>query len=173
MRGVGQRVGGVHHLRFQARLAQARAVIADMPVAAVKLGMLGSVDMVDTVLEVMGQLPGVPLVCDPVLRASDAGRAVFLTTRRVAEPKAYWGAYGATKAGMEHLALTWAQEAAISALRVNLADPGAVATRMRARAYPGEDAATLPKPADVAPAIAALCLPGEMRNGEVIRLGDR
>ena len=111
--------------------------------------------------------------CDPVLRASDAGRAVFLTTRRVAEPKAYWGAYGATKAGMEHLALTWAQEAAISPLRVNLADPGAVATRMRARAYPGEDAATLPKPADVAPAIAALCLPGEMRTGEVIRLGDR
>lgn len=54
-------------------LAQARAVIADMPVAAVKLGMLGSVDMVDTVLEVMGQLPGVPLVCDPVLRAGGGG----------------------------------------------------------------------------------------------------
>ena len=55
----------------------------------------------------------------------------------------------------------------------NNADRRARATRMRARAYPGEDAATLPKPADVAPAIAALCLPGEMRNGEVIRLGDR
>ncbi|SUE43574.1 SDR family NAD(P)-dependent oxidoreductase [Roseomonas gilardii] len=111
--------------------------------------------------------------CDPVLRASDAGRAVFLSTRRTAEPKAYWGAYGATKAGMEHLALTWAQEAAITPLKVNVVDPGAVATRMRARAYPGEDAALLPKPADVAPAIAALCLPDEARSGMVVRLEER
>lgn len=54
-------------------LAQARAVIADMPIAAVKLGMLGSVEMVDTVLQLMEQLPGVPLVCDPVLRAGGGG----------------------------------------------------------------------------------------------------
>ncbi len=54
-------------------LAQARTVIGDLPVAAVKLGMLGSVEMVDTVLEVMSQLPGVPLVCDPVLRAGGGG----------------------------------------------------------------------------------------------------
>jgi len=54
-------------------LAQARAVIADMPIAAVKLGMLGSVEMVDTVLQIMEQLPGVPLVCDPVLRAGGGG----------------------------------------------------------------------------------------------------
>lgn len=54
-------------------LAQARAVIADLPVAAVKLGMLGSVEMVDTVLELMQALPGVPLVCDPVLRAGGGG----------------------------------------------------------------------------------------------------
>ena len=54
-------------------LAQARAVIADMPVAAVKLGMLGSTEMVDTVLELMQALPGVPLVCDPVLRAGGGG----------------------------------------------------------------------------------------------------
>ncbi len=54
-------------------LAQAHAVIADLPVAAVKLGMLGSVEMVETVLEVMHSLPGVPLVCDPVLRAGGGG----------------------------------------------------------------------------------------------------
>lgn len=54
-------------------LAQANAVIADMPIAAVKLGMLGSVEMVDTVIELMQQLPGVPLVCDPVLRAGGGG----------------------------------------------------------------------------------------------------
>lgn len=108
--------------------------------------------------------------CDPPLRASDAGRAVFVTTRRVAEPKAYWGAYGATKAGMEHLVQTWAQEVAQTPLRVNLLDPGAVATAMRASAFPGEDPATLPKPADVAPRIAALCLPSETRLGETLRL---
>ena len=54
-------------------LAQANAVIADLPVAAVKLGMLGSVQMVETVLEIMQSLPGVPLVCDPVLRAGGGG----------------------------------------------------------------------------------------------------
>ncbi|GAC1034648.1 hydroxymethylpyrimidine/phosphomethylpyrimidine kinase [Pseudomonas sp. No.21] len=54
-------------------LAQARAVIADLPVSAVKLGMLGSVEMVETVLEIMQALPGVPLVCDPVLRAGGGG----------------------------------------------------------------------------------------------------
>ncbi len=54
-------------------MAQAQAVIADLPVAAVKLGMLGSVEMVDTVVELMQQLPGIPLVCDPVLRAGGGG----------------------------------------------------------------------------------------------------
>ncbi|WP_137888483.1 hydroxymethylpyrimidine/phosphomethylpyrimidine kinase [Pseudomonas sp. 2FE] len=54
-------------------LAQAQAVIADLPVAAVKLGMLGSIEMVETVLEIMQALPGVPLVCDPVLRAGGGG----------------------------------------------------------------------------------------------------
>ena len=111
--------------------------------------------------------------CDPVLRASDAGRAVLLTTGRVPQPKAYWGAYGATKAGMEHLALTWAQEAATTALRVNLLDPGAVATRMRATAYPGENPESINQPAEVAGEIASLCLPGVVRNGEVVRIQRR
>jgi NAD(P)-dependent dehydrogenase (short-subunit alcohol dehydrogenase family) len=108
--------------------------------------------------------------CDPPLRASDAGRAVFVTTGRVIRPKAYWGAYGATKAGMEHLVQSWAQEVATTPLRVNLLDPGIVATAMRAAAMPGEDPASLPKPADVAPGIAALCLPAERRHGETVRL---
>lgn len=107
---------------------------------------------------------------DPPLRASDAGRAVFVTTGRTARPKAYWGAYGATKAGMEHLVTTWAMEVAATPLRVNLLDPGVVATRMRATAMPGEDPATLPQPAEVAPFIAALCLPGETRHGAVVRI---
>ncbi len=108
--------------------------------------------------------------CDPPLRASDAGRAVFLTSGRVLRPKAYWGMYGAAKAGMEHLVQTWAQEVATTPLRVNLADPGVVATRMRATAMPGEDPATIPQPADVAPALAALCFPSELRHGERITI---
>jgi NAD(P)-dependent dehydrogenase (short-subunit alcohol dehydrogenase family) len=110
--------------------------------------------------------------CDPPLRASDAGRAVFVTTGRVPRPKAYWGMYGATKAGMEHLVLTWAQEVAnLSPLKVNLADPGVVATKMRGLAMPGEDPASIAQPADVAPGIAALCLPAETRNGARVEIG--
>lgn len=108
--------------------------------------------------------------CDPPLRASDAGRAVFVTTGRVLRPKAYWGMYGATKAGMEHLVATWAQEVAATKLRVNLADPGIVATKLRGQAMPGEDPATLPQPQDIAPALATLCLPAETRHGARVEI---
>jgi NAD(P)-dependent dehydrogenase (short-subunit alcohol dehydrogenase family) len=108
--------------------------------------------------------------CDPPLRASDAGRAVFVTTGRVLRPRAYWGMYGASKAGMEHLVKTWAQEVEATPLRVNLVDPDIVATKMRAAAMPGEDPATIPQPADVAPGIAALCLPSETRHGARVML---
>ena len=106
--------------------------------------------------------------CDPVLRAAPSGRAVFLTTHRAAEPRAYWGAYGATKAALDHLVLTWAHEVATTALRVNLVDPGPVAGRIRTEAFPGEDPSTLAKPDDVAPAIAALCNELETRHGQII-----
>ena len=69
-----------------------------------------------------------------------------------------------------HVALSWAHEAATTSLRVNLFDPGIVATRMRADAMPGEDRHTLAQPADIAPALADLCEPGETRHGEIIRL---
>jgi NAD(P)-dependent dehydrogenase (short-subunit alcohol dehydrogenase family) len=109
--------------------------------------------------------------CDPLLRQAPAGRAVFVTESRAREPRAYWGAMGATKAGMEHLVLTWAQEVATTNVRVNLFDPGPVATRMRSNAFPGEDRTTLPTPEAVAPGLAELCLPTEERNGEVVRFG--
>ena len=108
--------------------------------------------------------------CAPVLQAAPAGRAVFLTDLRAAEPRAYWGAYGATKAALDHLVLTWAQEVATSTLRVNLVDPGPVASRLRTEAFPGEDPSRLRKPVDVAPAIAALCAATETRHGEIVRL---
>jgi len=109
--------------------------------------------------------------CGPLLLAAPAGRAVFVTTGRASEPRAYWGAYGATKAGMEHLALTWAHESVTTNLRVNLFDPGIVATRMRADAMPGEDRSALAQPVEVAPALADLCEAGETRHGQIVHAG--
>ena len=106
--------------------------------------------------------------CGPLLAGSPAGRAVFVTSGVARRPRAYWGAYGATKAALEHLVLSWAEETRETALRVNLFNPGPVRTRMRADAMPGEDPATLPSPAEVAPQIAAACHPDETRHGALI-----
>ena len=102
--------------------------------------------------------------CDPPLRAAPAGRAVVLTDSVASAPRAYWGLYGAAKAGQEHLVRTWAVEVARTPLRVSLFDPGPVATKLRAVAMPGENPAALRKPAEVAPAIVVLCLPEEARH---------
>ncbi len=103
--------------------------------------------------------------CDRFLRLAPAGRAVFVTDVVASAPVAYFGALGATKAGMENLVLTWAAETRTSTLRVNLFDPGIVASRMRSAAFPGENPASLPGPDTVAGALAALCLPRETRHG--------
>lgn len=106
--------------------------------------------------------------CAPLLLAAPAGRAVFVTDRRARAPLAYWAAYGASKAAMEHLVLSWADELRDARLRINLFDPGIMATRLRRMAFPGEDQAALRPPAEIAPALAALCLPAETRHGEII-----
>ena len=105
--------------------------------------------------------------CGPLLLVGEAGRAVFVTDGLVSRPRAYWGLYGATKAAMHHLALSWAEEVRNTRCRVNLFDPGPVATRLRAEAMPGEDPRRLRQPADVAPDIAALCDPAFTGNGLV------
>ncbi len=97
--------------------------------------------------------------CAPLLVAAPAGRAVFVTTTVAPAPRAFWGAYGSTKAAMDNLVLSWAQEVEKTPLRINLFNPGGTATRMRAQAFPGEDPNTLPKPEDVAPVLADLCMP--------------
>lgn len=107
---------------------------------------------------------------DALLRASDAGRAVFLTSGVTRAVAPYWGPYATAKAALERLVLTYAAEVAATPLKVNLVSPGIVATRMRAQAFPGEDPATLARPEDVAPGIVKLCLPSAMRHGEVIDL---
>jgi NAD(P)-dependent dehydrogenase (short-subunit alcohol dehydrogenase family) len=106
--------------------------------------------------------------CGPLLATAPAGRAVFLTATRARQPGAYWGGYGATLAGMQHLALTWAEETRETHLRINLFDPGPVATRLRRAAYPGEDQAELATPADVAPMLVDLCMPDVTRHGDVV-----
>ena len=94
---------------------------------------------------------------DPMLRRSEAGRVLALTSSVGAKPRAYWGAYGASKAALENLLLAYGQEVGnITAIRVGIVDPGATATRMRARAFPGEDPATLKPPAAVADAVVDL-----------------
>ncbi|MFA7261752.1 MAG: SDR family NAD(P)-dependent oxidoreductase [Caulobacter sp.] len=93
---------------------------------------------------------------EPLLRASDAGRAIFLTTGRVVRPKAFWSAYAATKAGMEALVRCWADEMEETTVRAVLLDPDTMRTRMRAEAYPGEDPATVTDPAEIAPLIVQL-----------------
>lgn len=85
-------------------------------------------------------------VFDPLLRLAGEGRVVMVTSGAAAAPIAYWGPYAASKAALEHLTLTYAAEVKSTGLRVNLLDPGAVATRMRASAFPGEDPASLPAP---------------------------
>lgn len=106
--------------------------------------------------------------CGPLLQAAPAGRAVFVATGVASVPRAYWGAYGATKAAMQHLVMSWAQEVATTSLRVNLFDPGIVATRLRAEAMPGEDRTKLAKPEDVAGPLADLCDPALTLHGQLV-----
>jgi NAD(P)-dependent dehydrogenase (short-subunit alcohol dehydrogenase family) len=93
---------------------------------------------------------------EPLLRAAPAARAIFLTSRKASEPKAFWGPYGATKAAMENLVRTWADELEQTSIRAALVDPGPMRTRMRAEAMPGEDPETLPDPSEIGPLFVEL-----------------
>lgn len=94
---------------------------------------------------------------DPLLRASDAGRLVTLTSSVATTPRAYWGTYAATKAALDSLVLTYGEEVRnVSAVRVAVVDPGATATTMRARAFPGEDQTTIKPPSAVADMLVGL-----------------
>ena len=106
---------------------------------------------------------------DPLLRMSDAGRVVFVTSAGVAEQgRPYWAPYSVSKAGLETLAKTYANEAADSAVKVNIVDPGATATSMRAEAYPGEDQDKIQNPEQVAETIVKLCLPSVTETGQIV-----
>jgi NAD(P)-dependent dehydrogenase (short-subunit alcohol dehydrogenase family) len=94
---------------------------------------------------------------DPLLRRASAGRVLGLTSNVGKEPRAYWGAYAASKAAFDVLLECYAQETAnISEVRVAMVDPGATRTEMRARAFPGEDPASVKPPEVVADRLIAL-----------------
>jgi NAD(P)-dependent dehydrogenase (short-subunit alcohol dehydrogenase family) len=103
---------------------------------------------------------------DPLLRRSDAGRAVFITSGASQKSTPFWGGYAASKAALDSLVMTYATECAGTNVKVNLFNPGATRTKMRASAMPGEDPMTLPAPEDIAPQIVDLLLPHSMRIGE-------
>ncbi|HEX8193826.1 MAG TPA: SDR family NAD(P)-dependent oxidoreductase [Allosphingosinicella sp.] len=98
---------------------------------------------------------------DPMLRKSEAAALIAVTSSVGASPRAYWGAYGASKAALETLVLSYADEVRnTAAIRTAIVDPGATRTVMRARAFPGEDEAILKPPSAVADAIAAMLRSG-------------
>ncbi len=96
---------------------------------------------------------------DPLLRLSNDGRALILSSSVAHSARAYWGPYAASKAAVEVLARAWADEMKSSRLKINSVDPGATRTAMRAQAAPGEDPLSLPHPSEVGAKIARLCHP--------------
>ncbi|MEK9960539.1 MAG: SDR family NAD(P)-dependent oxidoreductase [Rhodobiaceae bacterium] len=105
---------------------------------------------------------------DPLLRAAPAGRAILVTSGAAVGSRPFWGPYAATKAGLEALGRSWAGESEQTSLRINMMNPGGTATTMRASAFPGEDPASLPQPADIAPAFLALLAEDCPWHGEVV-----
>jgi NAD(P)-dependent dehydrogenase (short-subunit alcohol dehydrogenase family) len=105
---------------------------------------------------------------DPLLRRSDAGRVIFVTSGVAQSARAYWAPYSVSKAALECLAKTYANETSDSAIKVNLVDPGATATRMRAEAYPGEDQSTLRSAKDVAEAFVPLAMADFTETGQIV-----
>ncbi len=109
---------------------------------------------------------------EPLLRASDAGRAIYLTTTLAATPRAFWGGYASTKAGAETLMRCWADEIESTPIRLGVVNPGGMRTAMRAQAYPGEDPQTLPDPSEIGPLMVDLARPDRTPPVETIAFRD-
>ncbi len=109
---------------------------------------------------------------DPLLRASDAGRVIMVSSSLAHTPRAYWGAYAVSKAALESLAKVYAAETVTTNVRVNLIDPGATRTAMRAKAYPGEDPARPKNPEDTVPLFLQLAAASCSAHGGVYRVDE-
>ena len=109
----------------------------------------------------------------PLLRMSDAGRALFVTSGVVPRPRAFWGVYAATKAALETMIACYADEIEKTPICVNLFDPGAVRTEMRFKAMPGEDQLTLPTPQQVAATLPPYFAPEFTQHGQRLVFAKR
>ncbi len=105
---------------------------------------------------------------DPLLRQSEAGRVLFVSSAVARQVRPFWGGYAMSKAALESLALTYAAECQSTNVKVNLLNPGPTRTVMRARAMPGEDPATLPPPELLGPLIVEMLSPSCTKNGELV-----
>ena len=105
---------------------------------------------------------------DPLLRLSEAGRVLFVSSGVARKHVAFWGGYAMSKAALESLALTYAAECEGTNIKVNLLNPGPIRTAMRAKAMPGEDPQTLPPPEALAPLIVEMLSPSCTKNGELV-----
>ncbi len=145
---------------------------------AAMLGTLSPVPMLDVkefnrilTLNVIAQ-QAIIASFDDLLRASEAPRLLALTSNVGQSPRAYWGAYGASKAALENLVLAYGDEVKnLSRLKVALIDPSRTRTQMRAKAYPGENPETLKEPSVVADAVAEL-LAGDFETGHSLVVGE-
>lgn len=105
---------------------------------------------------------------DPLLRRSEAGRALFVTCTAAREQAAYWGAYAASKSALEAMVRIYARELGITRATANLVDPGVMATALRLRGFPGEDRTKLPAPESRAEIFVKLAETASARNGELV-----
>ncbi|MDA0780881.1 MAG: SDR family NAD(P)-dependent oxidoreductase [Rickettsiales bacterium] len=106
---------------------------------------------------------------DPLLRMSDSGRGIFVTSAVVQNDSPYWGAYAVSKAGLEKLVKTYAAEVRQSNIRVNLVDPGQVDTKMLAEAMPGLDMSNIKKPNEITEIFVQLAESSFDKNGEIFK----
>ena len=106
---------------------------------------------------------------DPLLRGSDAGRAIFVTSGAAHMDVPFWGAYASSKAALEVMVNTYAKEVSDTPLRVNIIDPGVIRTAMRAEAFPGEDPMTLPEPDSIVEDFIDLAVDNCTHHGELIK----
>lgn len=154
-----------------ARLAEAIAgrwqALDILVLNAAMLGTLSPVASIDAkefaqllTLNIMAQQQMIAAF-DPLLRASESAAVIGVTSTVGQTPRPYWAAYGASKAALDMMLLCYAEEVArISNIRVAIVNPGATATKMRAKAFPGEDQTTLKTPSVVGDAIAQLVING-------------
>jgi NAD(P)-dependent dehydrogenase (short-subunit alcohol dehydrogenase family) len=105
---------------------------------------------------------------DPLLRGSDAGRAIFVTSGAARMHMPFWSAYAASKAALEAMVKTYAAEVAYSPLKVNILNPGVVRTAMRAEAFPGEDPLTLKAPESIVESFIELASPQFSKTGKTV-----